>query len=42
MGGEVLGPVKALYLSVVECQDREAGVGGLLVSRGGGRDRGFS
>ena len=33
MGGEVLGPVKALYLSVVECQDSKAEVGG-SVSRG--------
>jgi hypothetical protein len=35
MGGEALGPVKALCSSVGECQDREAGVGG-LVSRGRG------
>ena len=35
MGGEALGPVKAQCLSVGECQDREAGVGG-LVSRGRG------
>jgi hypothetical protein len=33
MRGEVLGPVKAQCPSVGECQDREAGVGG-LVSRG--------
>ena len=33
MGGEAFGPVKALCPSVGECQDREAGVGG-LVSRG--------
>jgi hypothetical protein len=30
MGGEALGPVKAQCLSVGECQDREAGVGGLV------------
>ena len=41
MGRETLGPVKALCPSVGECQGREAGVGG-LVSRGNGRDRGFS
>ena len=36
------GLVKALCLSVGECQDREAGTGG-LVSRGrGNRIRGFS
>jgi hypothetical protein len=35
MGGEALGPVKALCSSVGECQDREAGGGG-LVSRGRG------
>jgi hypothetical protein len=28
MGEEALGPVKAQYPSVVECQGREAGVGG--------------
>ena len=33
MGGEALGPVKALCSSVGECQGQEAGVGG-LVSRG--------
>ena len=33
MGGEALGPVKAQWPSVGECQDREDGVGG-LVSRG--------
>jgi hypothetical protein len=37
MGGEALGPVKALCTSVGECQGQEAGVG-KLVSRG----RGFS
>jgi hypothetical protein len=35
MGGEALGPVKALCLSVRDCQGQEAGVGG-LVSRGSG------
>jgi hypothetical protein len=33
MGGEALGPVKALFPSVGECQDQEVGFGG-LVSRG--------
>ena len=36
MGGEALGPVKALCPSVGEFQDRETGVGG-LVSRGRGK-----
>jgi hypothetical protein len=36
MGGEALGPVKVLCRSVGECQDQEAGVGG-LVSRGRGK-----
>jgi hypothetical protein len=36
MGGEALGPVQALCLSVRECQDQEAVVGG-LVSRGSGK-----
>jgi hypothetical protein len=35
MRGEALGLVKALCPSVGECQDKEAGVGG-LVSRGRG------
>jgi hypothetical protein len=30
MRGETLGPVKARCPSVGECQDREAGVGGLV------------
>jgi hypothetical protein len=30
MGRETLGPVKALCPSVGECQDKEAGVGGLV------------
>jgi hypothetical protein len=33
MGGEALGPVKVLCLSVRECQGQEVGVGE-LVSRG--------
>jgi hypothetical protein len=41
MGGEVLGPVKVLCLSIGGFQGQEAGVGG-LVSRGGGRGYGFS
>jgi hypothetical protein len=36
MGGEALGPVKVLCPSVGECQDQEAGVGG-LISRGRGK-----
>ena len=35
MGGEALGPVKALSSSVGECQGQEVGVGG-LVSKGRG------
>jgi hypothetical protein len=35
MGREALGPVKALCPSVGECQDRKAGLSG-LVSRGMG------
>ena len=42
MGGEAVGPVKALCPSVGECQDREAGVGGLVSSGRRGWDRGFS
>jgi hypothetical protein len=38
MGGEALGPVKALSPSVGECQGQEVGVGG-LVSRG--REKGI-
>jgi hypothetical protein len=33
VGGEVLCPLKALYPSIWECQNREVGIGG-LVSRG--------
>jgi hypothetical protein len=40
MGGEALGPVKALNPSVGECQGQEAGVGG-LVNREGRRRRDF-
>ena len=36
MAGKALVPVKALCLSVGECQGQEAGVGG-LVSRGRGK-----
>ena len=32
MGGEALGPMKALCLRVGECQGQEAGVGGLVSS----------
>jgi hypothetical protein len=39
MGGEFLGPVKALCPSVGECQGQEAGVGG-LVRRGSGEGKG--
>ena len=35
MGGEALGPVKALCPNVRECQGQEVGVGG-LVSKGTG------
>jgi hypothetical protein len=37
MGGEALGLVKAQCASVGECQDREAGVGGLVNGGRGGR-----
>jgi hypothetical protein len=39
MGGEALCPMKALCSNVGECQDQEAGVGG-LVSRGRGEGTG--
>ena len=43
MGGEALGPVKALCLSVGVFQGQEVGVGGLVSwGRGRGRGRGFS
>ena len=41
MGGEALGPVKALCPNVGECQDQEAGMRG-LVSRGRGKGMEFS
>ena len=31
MGGKAVGPEKARCPSVGECQDREAGVGGLVI-----------
>jgi hypothetical protein len=41
MGGEAVGPMKALCPSVGECQGPEVGVGGLLSwGRGGGTERG--
>jgi hypothetical protein len=36
MGGEALGPVKGLCLSIGECQGQEAGVGGLGSRKEGG------
>ena len=43
MGGEALGPVKALCPSVEECQGQEAGMGGLgSKQREEGENRGFS
>jgi hypothetical protein len=39
VGGEALGPVKALCPSVGECQDQEVGVSG-FVSRGRGKEIG--
>jgi hypothetical protein len=39
--GEALGPVKDQCLSVGECQDREAGVGGLVSREKGDDMRGF-
>ena len=36
MGGGTLGPVKAQCPSIGECQDREAGVSGLVSSGGWG------
>jgi hypothetical protein len=41
MGGEALGPVKALCPHIGECQGQEAGVH-RLVNRGMGRGGGFS
>jgi hypothetical protein len=34
MGEEAFGPVKVIFPSIGECQDQEAGVGGLVI-RGG-------
>ena len=41
IGGEALGSVKVLCPSIGEYQGQEVGMG-VLVSRAGGRDRGFS
>jgi hypothetical protein len=41
MGGEALGPEKARCPSVGECQDREAGVDGLVSRRRGDGIGGF-
>jgi hypothetical protein len=40
MGGEVLGPVKALSSRVGKCQGQEVGVGG-LASKGRGEGMGY-
>jgi hypothetical protein len=40
MGGEALGPVKALCPSVGECQGQEAHVGRMVSRRGGGPSEG--
>jgi hypothetical protein len=42
MGGEALGPVKALCPSIGECQGQEVEVGGLVSKGMGGRDNEFS
>jgi hypothetical protein len=42
VGGEALGPVKALCPSIGECQGQEMGVSGLMSRVGRGRGRGFS
>jgi hypothetical protein len=42
MGEEALCPVKILCPSIGECQDQEAGVGGLVNRGRQGKDRGFS
>jgi hypothetical protein len=42
MTGEALGLVKVLCHGVGECQDREAGVDGLVSRRRGGWNRGFT
>jgi hypothetical protein len=41
MGGEALGPVKALCLSAGEYQGQEVGVGGLVIRRWGEGIEGF-
>ena len=41
IGGEALGPVKARCPIVGECQDREAGEGGMVSRRRGDEVRGF-
>ena len=41
MGGEALGPEKVLCPSIGECQDQEAGVGGLVSSGTGEGIGGF-
>ena len=42
MEGKALGPVKVLCPSIEECQDQEAGGGGLGSMGGWGGNRGFS
>jgi hypothetical protein len=43
MGGETLGPVKALCPSIVDCQDQEFQCSGWVGEQGeGGKDRGYS
>ena len=41
MGGEALGPEKAQFPRVGECQDREVGVGGLVTKGWGNGIGGF-
>jgi hypothetical protein len=41
MGGEALGPVKALCLSIGECQGQEGERVGWGAEGRGGKDRGF-
>ena len=41
MRRELPGPEKAQYPTVGQCQDREAGVGGLVSRARGNRIRGF-
>jgi hypothetical protein len=42
MGGEALSPVKVLFPCIGECQDQEAGVGGLVSRERSEGNRGFS